>query len=89
MVKEDFQLTSIPVEVPRGARTNSEFCTEILIGQLVIDDNILENDEEFMLVLQQSSLPRGVTVGLPDRYTITIADNDCKLNTKLCKLLKI
>ena len=41
------------------------------------DDNILENNENFMLTINQSSLPTGITVGSPQAI-VTIVDNDGK-----------
>ena len=43
------------------------------------DDNILEENENFMLTINQSSLPNGVTTGNPSITTVTIVDNDRKL----------
>ena len=43
------------------------------------DDNILEENEIFVLTINQSSLPSGVTIGNPSITTVTIVDNDRKL----------
>ena len=43
------------------------------------DDNILEENEIFVLTINQSSLPSGVTFGNPSITTVTIVDNDRKL----------
>ena len=43
------------------------------------DDNILEKNENFVLTINQSSLPSGVTIGNPSLTTVTIVDNDRKL----------
>ena len=43
------------------------------------DDDILEGDEDFMLTINPSSVPTGVTVGNPDQATVTIVDDDGKL----------
>ena len=43
------------------------------------DDNILEENENFVLTINQSSLPSGVTIGNPSMTTVTIVDNDRKL----------
>ena len=45
---------------------------------LLIDDNVLENNESFMLTINSSSLPSNVTVGDPGQVTMTIEDNDGK-----------
>ena len=42
------------------------------------DDDILEGDEDFMLTINPSSVPTGVTVGNPDQATVTIMDDDGK-----------
>ena len=42
------------------------------------DDNIFEENENFTLTIN-SSLPTGVMVGNPGQATMTIVDNDCKL----------
>ena len=43
---------------------------------LLIDDNVFENDENFMLTIDSSSLPDNVTVGDPDQVTVTVLHND-------------
>ena len=54
----------------------------------ITDDMILEGDEDFMLTIDSSSLPDGVTRGTPPEATVTIVDNDGKLklnrNLKVC-----
>ena len=42
------------------------------------DDNILEGNEDFILNIDGTSLPNGVTAGSPDEATVTIVDNDRK-----------
>ena len=39
---------------------------------------VLEVDEDFMLTIDPS-LPTGVSVGIPDEATVTIAHIECKL----------
>ena len=46
----------------------------------IISDNILENDEEFILTINPSSLPSNVNVGIFENSTITVVDDDGKLN---------
>ena len=41
------------------------------------DDNIFENNENFILTINPS-LPTGVMVDNPGQATVTIVDNDCK-----------
>ena len=49
----------------------------------ITDNNILEIDENFELVIDISSLPIGVTVGIPAQVIVTIVDDDGKY-MKLC-----
>jgi len=42
------------------------------------DDNIFEGNENFMLTIDQSSLPNGVSPGDPDETTVTIVDDGRK-----------
>ena len=48
----------------------------------IIDDNISENNENFDLVIDQSSLPNRVSVGNPDQVTVTIVDDDGMQTTR-------
>lgn len=41
---------------------------------LITDDNEIEKNENFRLVIDSSSLPSGVVVGTPNKSTITIVD---------------
>ena len=45
----------------------------------ITDDDILEGNENFLLTIESSSLPSGVTVGNPGQATVTIVDDDRKL----------
>ena len=42
------------------------------------NDYVLEDDEYFMLTIDPSSLPDGVTHSDFDQATVTIVDNACK-----------
>ena len=42
------------------------------------NDNILEGDEDFLLTIDETSLPTGVTRGIPGKATVTIVDYDGK-----------
>ena len=42
------------------------------------DDNIYEINEDFMLTIDEASLPTNVTRDSPGEATVTIVDNDCK-----------
>ena len=44
----------------------------------LIDDNMFENNENFVLAVHPSSLPSNVTVGDPGQVTVIILDNDGK-----------
>lgn len=44
----------------------------------IINDNIVEGEEEFNLVISVPSLPRGVTVGTPGTAVIVIEDSTSK-----------
>ena len=44
----------------------------------ITDDMILEANENFMLTIDETSLPDGVTRGTPPETTVTIADDDRK-----------
>ena len=46
----------------------------------ITDDMISEGDENFMLTINSSSLPDGVTRGDPGEATVAIVDNDRKCN---------
>ena len=44
----------------------------------ILDDNIVEGPEKFMLTIHPSSLPASVTVGDLGQATVTIMDDDRK-----------
>jgi len=46
---------------------------------LINDDNILENNENFNLTINSSSLPTKVVTGDPDHVIVTLVDDDGKL----------
>ena len=50
--------------------------TRVPFDVQIIDDMILENDEDFDLIIIPGSLPDNVTRGNPGRTTVTIADDD-------------
>lgn len=49
-----------------------------LFGNPVIDDQIVENVEYFVLIINSSSLPSGVIVGEIAHTRVTIYDDDCE-----------
>ena len=44
------------------------------------DDNILEGNEDFSVIILPDTLPAGVTSGDPGSATVTIVDDDRKLS---------
>ena len=52
--------------------------TTALFSVSIADNDILEIDKDFELVINMSSLPSSVTVGIPARVTVTIVDDDGK-----------
>ena len=50
--------------------------TSATFNVTIINDNILENDEDFDLIIVPGSLPNGVTRGNPGRATVTITNDD-------------
>jgi len=44
----------------------------------ICDDDVLEVDETFSLIIVSNSHPDNVTNGSPHSVTVTIVDNDCK-----------
>jgi len=52
--------------------------TSVTFDVSIIDDSILEGNENFMLTIDQLSLPSYVNRGNPGEATVTIVDNDGK-----------
>ena len=52
--------------------------TSVTFDVPITDDSILEDNENFMLTIDQSSLPGYVFCGNPDEATVTIVDDDRK-----------
>ena len=50
--------------------------TRVLFEVSITNDIILENDEEFNLIINSSSLPTGVSDSHPSLVTVTIVDDD-------------
>ena len=50
--------------------------TSVPFSVQIIDDTVLENDEDFDLIIIPGSLPSNVTRGSTVRTTVTIADDD-------------
>ena len=68
---EDYDFEPLTVEFSAGM-------TRIPLNVLINDNNILERNETFSLVINKSSLPKDVTVEDRGNITVTIVDNDCK-----------
>ena len=67
----DYDSGPYTVTIPAGA-------TIIEFNVPITDDMILEVDENFMLTINETSLPTGVTRGDPHEGTVTIVDDDRK-----------
>ena len=52
--------------------------THVLFNVTITDDYVLEDDENFFLTIDSSSLPSNVTVNNLSQATVTILDNDGK-----------
>ena len=57
----------------------------IPVGQISVpfditinDDNVFEENEEFLLTIDQSSSLNGVIIGSPNVTVVTLQDNDCE-----------
>jgi len=67
----DYTSGPYPVLFPAGE-------TSVTFDVPITDDSLLEGNENFMLTIDQPSLPTGVTRGDPSEATVTIVDNDGK-----------
>ena len=65
--------TSGPYTVTFPARQ-----TTVIFNVPINDDDILERKENFILTINSSSLPGGVTCSDPGQATVTIFSDDCK-----------
>ena len=52
--------------------------TSVSFDVPINDDNILEDDENFILTIISATLPVNVTRGSTGQATVTVVDNDCK-----------
>ena len=59
--------------------------TRTSITVTIRDDNVVEVNENFILSIDQSSLPNNVTIGDRSQATVTILDDDCKLSYSVDK----
>ena len=53
--------------------------TSVPFNVSITDDNILEDDENFLLTVDLSLLPDNITASDPYQATVTIVDKDGKL----------
>ena len=44
----------------------------------LINDDVLENNENFFLTINEDSLPTSITAGTTDQTIVNIVDDDCK-----------
>ena len=68
---EDYSSGPFVVTIPAG-QTSASFDIAIT------DDNLMENNKSFNVIIDPSSLPSIVTVGMPGQATVTIVDDDSK-----------
>ena len=57
----------------------------VLFNVPINDDNVFEENEEFLLTIDQSSSLNGVIIGSPNVAVVNISDNDGKLATLIYK----
>ena len=67
----DYTSGPYTVTIPAGEESVS-------LGISINDDNIFEHNENFVLTINVSSLPSGVTIGNHIETMVTIVDNDGK-----------
>ena len=58
--------------------------SDAAINIMINDDNIFENNENFTLTINSSSLPSYITVINPSEVTVTILDDDRKIVYDIC-----
>ena len=57
--------------------------TKVSFSIAINNDNILEDDEEFILIIITDSLPNGVVAGDTNKATVIIRNDDSKLHSIL------
>jgi len=67
----DYNSGPYPVTFPAGV-------TSVTFDIPIADDSILEDNENFVLTINQSPLPTGVNYGDPGEAIVTIVNDDCK-----------
>ena len=78
---EDYSPGPYSVRFPAGITSSFLYIS-------ITDDNILEGNEYFNILIDLSSLITGITVGNVDRATVTISDADSKQYMYLVMLKK-
>ena len=68
---DDYDPGPYTVTIPAGT-------TMVPFDIPIADDNILEGNENFDIIIVPGSLPGDVSVGNPGRATVNIIDNDRK-----------
>ena len=68
---DDYGPGPYTVIIPAGA-------TMVPFDIPIADDNILEDNEDFDIIIVLGSLSDDVSVGNPGRATVNIIDDDCK-----------
>ena len=61
--------------------------TMIAFDVLITDDLIFEVDENFILILNGTSLATGITCEIPGQATVTIVDNEISAGTKFYSIV--
>ena len=67
----DYDAGPYTITIPAGEN-------DITFSVSITDDNILEQSETFNLIIDESSLPSGVTSSYSNITTVIIMDYDCK-----------
>ena len=68
---EDYNSGPYYVTLPAGI-------THLSFNISILDDKMLEEDENFILTIDPSSLPCSVSVGNHNPATVTILEDECK-----------
>ena len=55
-----------------------------LFNVALVNDNVVENDKNFTLIIDPLSLPHGITLGHPNQTTVIIIDDDSEWVTTYC-----
>ena len=72
----DYGAGPYTVTIPAGQN-------DVTFSVAITDDNIREESETFNLIIDESSLPSGVSSSDPNAVTVAIMDNDSKCLTNI------